>query len=150
MDLEPRLLFGHGFSFGSWPAFLDIGTGYRFRLGGPSDQVRFDGTLGLHPAAGWLLLLQSYNIIGMQNQAPGGTDFDLATLWASAVYEFSTHWAVQLSVSSEIASRNYNRGNGAFVAIWWKILRLESSKLIPWGSAPRVSAVSVAKRPIRR
>ena len=69
VDLEPRLLFGHGFSFGSWPAFFDIGTSYRFRLGGPSDQVRFDGPLGLHPA-GWLLLLQSYNIIGMQNQAP--------------------------------------------------------------------------------
>lgn len=120
VDLEPRLLIGHGFSIGSWPAFVDIGAGYRFRTGSPSDQVRFDGTVGVHPAKDWLLLLQSYNIIGMQNERPGGTDFNLSTVVASAVYELSVSWAVQVGGFSEVASRNYNTGNGAFFAVWWK------------------------------
>ena len=120
VDLEPRMLVGRGFTIGAWPAFADIGAGYRFRLGTPSDQARIDGSLGIHPAKDWLLMLQSYNIIGMRNEESGGTDFDLSTLTVSVVHNFSTAWAVQLGGSSEIASRNFNRGNGGFVAVWWR------------------------------
>lgn len=120
VDLEPRMLVGRGFTIGAWPAFADIGGGYRFRLGMPSDQARIDGTLGIHPAKDWLLMLQSYNIVGIRNQEPGGTDFDLSTLTVSVVHSFSAAWAVQLGGSSEIASRNFNRGNGGFVAVWWR------------------------------
>ncbi len=120
VDLEPRLLIGRGFSLGSWPAFFDAGVGYRFRTGSPSDQLRFDATVGVHVAPRWMLMLQSYNIIGMQNEAPGGTDFNLSTLLVSAVYEIAPAWSVQLGGFSEIASRNYNTGNGVFAAIWWR------------------------------
>ena len=120
VDLEPRLLVGRGFMIGSWPAFADVGTGYRFRLGTPGDQVRIDGTLGLHPARDWLVLLQSYTIVGIRNESPGGTDFDLSTLTLSVVHDFSARWALQLGGSSEIASRNFNTGNGGFVAVWWR------------------------------
>jgi protein XagA len=120
VDLEPRLLLGRGFTLGDWSSFVEIEAGFRFRFGGPGDQLRINATLGVHPASRWMLLLQSYNIIGMRNEAPGGTDFDLATVVASAVYDITPRWSAQLGGISDVASRNFNRGNGVFVAIWWK------------------------------
>jgi hypothetical protein len=120
VDLEPRLLIGRGFSIGTWPGFAEIEAGYRFRLGSPADQLRVNATVGVHPASSWMLMVQSYTIIGMGNGSPRGTDFNLSTLVVSAVYDFSPRWSVQFGAVSDIASRNYNGGNGVFAAVWWK------------------------------
>ncbi len=121
VDLEPRLLIGRGLQLGSLPAFAILEAGYRFRTGGPSDQLRLDATFGVHVAPAWMILVQSFNIIGMQNQdTPGCTDFSLSTLFVSMVYEFSPRWAVQVGGTGDIATRNYNGGYGAFAAIWWR------------------------------
>jgi hypothetical protein len=120
VDLEPEILVGRGFVVGAWPAFADIGTGYRYRFGSPADEVRLDADFGVHVRPDWMLLLQSFNIIGLRNQRPGGTDFNLATIAISVVHDLNASWAVQLGGLSDVASRNYNRGNGAFVAVWWR------------------------------
>jgi hypothetical protein len=119
VDLEPEFFVGRGFSLGNWPAFADVGAGYRFRLGSPADEVRLDADFGVHVRQDWMLLIQSFNIIGMRNERPGGTDFSLSTLAVSVVHDLSARWAVQFGGLSEVASRNYNRGNGGFVALWW-------------------------------
>ncbi len=126
---EPRVLYGRGFDFGTWPSFFSVEAAYRFRFGEPADQVRLDGTLGLHPADGWMFLLQSRNTISMQNQSgssvpgPGftgwhGTDYDLYNLTFSVVRDLSPGWSLEVGGFSEIAARNYNTGNGAFVSVW--------------------------------
>ena len=120
VDLEPRLLVGRGFSFGSWPAFADVSVAYRYRFGSPADEVRIDGTVGVHLRDDWMVLIQSYNIIGLQNQAPGGTNFSLSTLAASVVHDLSRSLSVQAGAFSEVASRNYNKGSGVLLAIWWR------------------------------
>lgn len=120
VDLEPRLLVGRGFMLGRWPAFADVECAYRFRFGSPSDQVRGDAIAGVHVRDDWMILVQSYNIVGLRNEKPGGTDFDLSTVTVSVVHDLSTKWAAQVGALSEVHSRNYNTGNGGFVAVWRK------------------------------
>jgi hypothetical protein len=119
-SLEPRLLFGRGFAIGAWPSFFDAQGAFRFRFGDAADQVRLDGTLGTHPAEGWLLLLQSCNTLGLRNERGYGTDYDLYTISVSAVRDLSPRWSVQLGATREIAGRNYSTGTGVFAALWWK------------------------------
>jgi hypothetical protein len=130
VGLEPSLLFGEGFALGAWPSFFDIQAGYRFRLGVPADQIRIDATLGTHPAEGWMLLLQSHNNISARNQGGGlvglgyaggyGTNFDLYSISFSAVRDIEPEVSLELGMTSELAGRNYNTGNGVFFSLWRK------------------------------
>jgi protein XagA len=120
VDLEPRLLFGHGFSLAGWSSFIDLEAAYRFRLSGPADEVRFSASMGTHLTDNFLLLAQSFNIVGMNNEAPGQTDFNLFTFALSGVYDLSPGWAVQLGGFTEYAGRNYNTGNGLITGVWWR------------------------------
>ncbi len=120
VDVEPRFLVGRSFSLGSWPAFADLEVAYRYRFGSPADEVRIDGAFGTHVHDDWMVLIQLYNIIGLQNQAPGGTNFSLSTLEVSVVHDLSPTVSVQAGAFSQIASRNYNKGNGVLLSVWWR------------------------------
>ena len=61
-QLDVRGLFGYNFTAGTWPAFVDLQLGQRFRYGGPPNEFRADFTLGVRPYAQWLLLAQSFNV----------------------------------------------------------------------------------------
>jgi len=126
VGLEPRLLFGQGITIGDWPSFIEVEAAYRFRLGAPADQVRLDGSLGVHVADDWMLLLQSRNTISMRNQSglalsgSLGTDYDLYTISLSVVHDLSPDWSIEFGATSEVGGRNYNTGNGVFLSVWRK------------------------------
>ena len=120
VGVEPRLMFGHDLMLGAWPGFVDGQAAYRFRLGQSADQIRIDGTFGVHPTPELMLLLQFYNTISVENANGYGTDYDLYSAVFSVVRDITPQWAVQFGVTSELAGRNYSTGNGLFAAVWWK------------------------------
>ncbi|MFD2265077.1 hypothetical protein ACFSM5_19390 [Lacibacterium aquatile] len=120
IDLEPRILFGHGFTVGSWSGFLNLEGAYRFRLQEPADEIRFDATLGLRPVPDWLLLVQQLNTIGVSNEHGGGSDYDVYKTQLSVVYDVSSAVSIQLGGYVEQGNRNIDPGHALFTALWWR------------------------------
>lgn len=118
VDLDPRVLFGHGFSLGSWPSFAEVQLGYRYRFGDPSDEVRVDTTIGTNPTDDIMVMLQTFNIVGISNETNNGSDFDLYKVQFSGVYDVTPNVALQLGGYSEVAGRNINLGEALFTAVW--------------------------------
>jgi hypothetical protein len=118
--LEPRLLFGHGFTIGAWPAFFDLQGAYRARFGDLTDQVRVDGTLGLHPSTRWLLLLQIYDTLSLRSERHLEHDYDICTVSASATRELGPHRSVHFGLTRLIATRGYGNGTGLSAGMWWR------------------------------
>jgi len=118
VDIEPRILFGSGFSLGTWPSFVDLELAYRFRTQSPADEVRFDATFGFRPLENWQLLLQSLNTIGMRNESSGGANYSVYKAQASVVRDLSDTVSLQLGGYIEYAGRNASLGEAGIVSIW--------------------------------
>lgn len=124
-DAEVRILFGHLLETGFGQAFYNLEAGLRKRFGMPADELRFDATLGVRPVNRWLLMAQSFNIIGLRN--PGGTesaatvtgpDYDLFKVQLSVVHELTPGLELQIGGFTEYAGRNTGVGQAVFFAFW--------------------------------
>jgi len=120
IDLEPRILFGHGFQLGSWSGFINLEGAYRFRLQEPADEIRFDATFGVRPVPDWLFLAQQLNTIGVRNEHGGGSDYDVYKTQLSVVYDVTPVLSLQLGGYVEVGNRNLDPGQAVFTALWWK------------------------------
>jgi protein XagA len=127
-DFEARLLVGRGFSLGSGSAFWNLEVAYRYRNGGPADEIRLDGTFGYYPAPKWLLMAQLFGTQGLRNSAStssGGNptiqpDYDLYKGQVSVVYQLTPAVRAQLGYTRDLFGRNTGAGNAVLAALWLK------------------------------
>ncbi len=127
-EADLRLNLGQGFQLWSWlngetwQSFAELQLAYRWRGGANPDEVRLDATLGTRPLPHLLLLLQSFNTQSTQNNRRFGEGRSSQhKLQASAVYDVSQNWSLQVGVFSSIRGRNTIREQGAQLA-WWRRL----------------------------
>ena len=116
--LDARALYGRGFATGRGDAFVDLQGGFRLRFDDGADEIRVDLTAGVRPAPRWLLMLQSFNTVGLRNPDPGGQDFDVYKLAPAVGYELFDGVTVVLGGEREIAGRNIDRGWRVRAAVW--------------------------------
>lgn len=127
-DLEARLLVGRGFSLWSGSAFWNVELAYRYRNGGPADEIRLDGTFGYYPAPKWLLMAQFFGIQGLRNATSTSSgsnptiqpDYDLYKGQVSLVYELTPAVRVQIGYARDLYGRNTGAGNAVVAAVWFK------------------------------
>lgn len=123
-DLELRGLFGHSGKWKDKDYFLDVQAAYRKRFDDPADEMRFDLTAGIKPKAGWMLLAQSFNTVGLRNESgnsfltANGPDYDIYKLRLSVVKNITDNLSLQIGGETEYYGRNTSTGNTLVVSIW--------------------------------
>jgi hypothetical protein len=118
MEEDIRLLFGHSFRLGAWPAFVDTEFAYRFRGGDAPDEIRSDVTFGVRPRPDMMVLAQAFSTF-----SHGKSRGYYATGWEekaalSIVWDVAADWSVQVGGVATIAGSNTLRERGGFLAIW--------------------------------
>lgn len=119
-EIDVRGLVGYSFSVSQLPAFVDLQIAQRFRTGGFPDEFRVDATFGIRPAAKWLLLAQSFNVISEGAGGPISPSYDYQKVQLSAVYEVAPSLAVQLGAVTTYRGRNALKENGVVLGTWLK------------------------------
>lgn len=119
-EQDIRLLFGHGFSVGAWPAFIDLQLGQRFKAGNRPSEVHIDGTFGIRPAEQWLLMAQVFNVISEGDNPPLFPSYDYSKLQLSLVRQLTQQWALQLGGFTTFHGRNALQENGVLAGAWYK------------------------------
>ena len=120
IEQDVRILFGYSFTIGTWPAFIDLQLGQRFRLGDPPSEVRADATLGVRPAPQWLVLAQLFNVVSEGAAPPLFPSSDYSKLQLSAVYDLTKQWSLQGGAFTTFRGRNALQENGLLVGAWYK------------------------------
>lgn len=120
-EYDMRVLYGHNFHLGAWPAFSNMEFGYHLRSGSPPNEYRIDLTVGARPAPGWMLLLQSFSVIS----AGKGVDvfnvpYSYYKIQPSVVWEFAPRWSLQLGAVTTVAGRNSWREQGVTGSLWYR------------------------------
>ena len=119
LEYDLRALYGRGFRLGKWPAFLDAETAWRIRNGAPPSEYRIDLTVGARPAARWLLMLQSFNVISNgRGRGVFNSPYRYHKLQPSVVWEFAPTWSWQLGAVETVAGRNSWREQGVVTYLW--------------------------------
>lgn len=124
LDLEGRVLVGTALELAGVPTFYNAEAALRKRFEDPADELRLDVTAGVRPAPRWMLLVQSFNTIGLGNpsgegeEQTSGTDFDRFKLQLSVVRALTDRLSLQVGGFREYAGRNTGLGNAGFVALW--------------------------------
>jgi hypothetical protein len=115
---EAALLAGRSGTLGGWPVFADARAAFRLAGGGRRHAARLDLTVGLRPAARWLVLAQAFGWreLGDDRRFPPRRAW--LTAQASVVYEGFSPWLLQAGVSATLAGRETTRETGALVALW--------------------------------
>jgi hypothetical protein len=117
VQIDARLLWGHGFEIFGFHAFTDVEIAFRSD-GGFGPQARIDTTAGLWPTDSLLLLFQSFTVVTPGRF--GHAAYLSRKLQASAVYWVTP--SVGLQVGSVLALRGINSGaeRGGFTALWYR------------------------------
>lgn len=117
-DLEARALYGRTLARAPLKVFAVAEAAYRRRLGDGADEARFVGALGVEPSRATLFLIEAQSTVATSAAAPGGADFDILRLQASAIWRGSRRWSVAIGGTHEPAGRNVLRGSSAFLGLW--------------------------------
>ncbi len=67
IGLEGKLLLGKGFTLKGITAYANLEAGVRFRIGDPSDQIRYQALFGIKPR-GWEIMFFIDGIEGLRNE----------------------------------------------------------------------------------
>ncbi|GAB4529280.1 MAG: hypothetical protein Kow00133_18090 [Amphiplicatus sp.] len=118
VDVEARLLYGRNLALRPIKIFAAAEAAYRRRFGAAADQLRADLLVGVAPLSRLMFLAESFAVKGVGAAGPGGADFDIVRLQASAAWRATRRWTVQAGVSSEIAGRNVLTGEAYFLSLW--------------------------------
>jgi protein XagA len=122
VEADLRLNLGHGFAIGSWQAFAEVQTAYRWRGGGNRDELRFDTTFGVRPVPQLLLMMQSFNTFTATGRGRVGEGRPRQhKLQPSIVYDLSERWSLQVSAFASIRGRDSIKEQGAQVALWRRL-----------------------------
>ncbi len=122
VEADLRLNLGHGFAIGSWQAFAEVQTAYRWRGGGNRDEVRFDMAFGVRPFPQLLLMVQSFSTFTAAGRGRVGEGRPRQhKLQPSIVYDLSERWSLQVSAFASIRGRDSIKEQGAQVALWRRL-----------------------------
>ena len=117
-EADVRALVGKSFTIAALPAFIDLEAAQRFRTDGAPDEFHADVTLGIRPAAKWLLLAQSFAVVSQGAGTWGPPSYDYEKLQLSAVYQLTPAWALQFGGFTAFAGRNTLQENGIVLGAW--------------------------------
>lgn len=124
-DVELRLLGGHSGHLGPATYFVDLEGALRKRFSDPADQARVDVTVGLRPRRDWLLMLQSFNAIGLGNASgppqvvqTNGLNARRHQLELSVVLNVTDSVGLQAGALRDVAGRDSGAGWGAIGGLW--------------------------------
>jgi protein XagA len=117
-EYDMRALAGHSFKLGTWDAFVDGQFGYRIRTRNPSNEVRLDFTLGVRPAAEYLILLQSFNNVADGTASGAFENTHEHKLSLNAVWDFTKDWSVQVGGIATVAGEYALRERGVIGGLW--------------------------------
>lgn len=119
IESDVRILLGHSFVLGDFPAFVDIEAAERVRTAGAPSEAHLDGTLGVQILPRWLVLAQSFNVVSEGAGSPiYGGPYDYEKLQLSAVYTLSQAWSLQGGGYTTYAGRNALQENGLIFGVW--------------------------------
>lgn len=122
--LDLRALYGRGFASALGDGWLNAETALRLRFEDSADEFRIDLTAGLRPAPRWLVMLQSFATIGLENAEkngdgfPIGDDYSVWKLAPSVGYEIAPGLTLVGGVEREVAGRDIERGLRGRLALW--------------------------------
>jgi hypothetical protein len=114
---DARLLLGHGFRWGDWPAFGEVQAGYRFAAPGARDEIRVDATIGVSPHPDWQLLLQAFGAYAPA-RAGGEAASGRLKLQAAVIRQLGPQWRAQLSLFTTPLGLNAAAESGGALALW--------------------------------
>jgi hypothetical protein len=118
VQTEIRLLYGHSYWLGAWPAFIDTEFAYRFGGGVLPDEAHSDVTLGVRPRPDTMVMAQMFGtfaFIRAEGFYASGWEYKAAV---SLVWDFARNWSVQAGGIATVAGANTLRERGYFAAIW--------------------------------
>lgn len=129
VDAEMRFLLGRGYQIMNERknVFWDVETAFRYRNGGPADEVRMDGTAGINLTSRVMFDAQFFGIKGLRNGSSfveGSNpnvqaDFDLYKAQASLVFRVAPRTRLQVGWNDAFAGRNTGTGQTALLALWF-------------------------------
>jgi hypothetical protein len=128
IGLEGKLLFGKGFAISGIPSYANVEGGVRFRIGEPSDQVRYQLLLGIKPG-GWEIMLAVDGIEGLRNEeefqvsenVTVNTDFSLVKTTGSVVIPvYRRRVFLELGGFWHVLGRNTGGGGGVKSGLWFR------------------------------
>jgi len=123
-DFEIRSLAGYSFKYLDNYHFINAEIGYRLREGDPSNEIFFDGTLGVRFQDTYMFLGQIFYTSSIQENTNKGVslsnplDFELTKLQFSMVKEINKKYSLQLGIFKNIDGENTGVGNGGLVSLW--------------------------------
>jgi protein XagA len=121
-EADLRLNLGHSFTIGSWQAFAEVQTAYRWRGGENRDELRFDTTFGVRPIQQLLLMVQSFSTLTAVGRGRVGEGRPRQhKLQPGIVYDLSERWSLQVSAFSSIKGRDSIKERGGQVALWRRL-----------------------------
>lgn len=116
-DAGFRLLYGRGFKLGGRTGFIDLQAGYRFLSAPRPDQTVVDLTAGLWLDRRWMLMAQSFNVIG-SGATPPYRFFRMHKMEMSAVFRIKRGWAIQAGGFLSPAGINALDERGVQISLW--------------------------------
>jgi hypothetical protein len=117
-EADIRLAAGKGFASRWGPGWLNAETALRLRLEDSADEIRVDLTAGLRPHPDWLVMVQSFNTLGLRNNEPFGGDYDVFRVAPAIGYQITPTTTVVLGVEREVAGRNIDFGARVRLSLW--------------------------------
>jgi protein XagA len=119
-EADARLLAGYGFDLFGHDAFVEAQAGYRWRSGRFADEARLDLAFGVRPVPQLLILLQSFNSLGLTRTPGDDGRLRQHKLQASAVLQLTERWSLQAGAFGSVAGRNALRERGVVLGVWRK------------------------------
>ena len=116
-SIDARLLYGRGFGTDWGDVFVNAEWGLRWLLDGGADEVRLDLTAGWRPDDRWLVLVQSFGVLGLRNPEPFGSDYDSLKLALAAGYRVGAV-TMLMGVEQTVTGRNVDRGTRFRLSVW--------------------------------
>lgn len=127
-DFDMRLLLGQSIPDNGRYHYVNAELGYRLRSGDVGDEIRGELTFGYRVTDKWTLLQQmflTFSAAGTREEMPSvvavsPSDYNLAKLQLSAVYDVSETRSVQLGLTQDIWAQNTGQGTGVVFSVWYR------------------------------
>jgi hypothetical protein len=116
--VEGRALAGWSFEVGSVPGFLDVELAYRDRAAGPPSEGHADVTLGLKPAPGAMVMVQSFSVVSLPSSNPSFPSWRQEIFEISMVVPLADVWSLQFGWFTTLRAVRTNTERGLVLALW--------------------------------
>ncbi len=115
---EGRMLAGMSFLVGRYDAFADLEIGYRLRSAGPPNEWHGDATLGVKPAPGWIVMIQTFRVVSAATANPAFPAWRESVIQGSLVMPVGNRWSLQIGVFRTTVAVKTNTERGGLLALW--------------------------------